>query len=64
MTNFRDVLHQNKNTIEIVARQNSHVNEDGHVTISKTDPWADENEWDAHYKELTEAEHGARIVAY
>ena len=64
MTTFRDVLRENKANIEAVARRNSQVNEDGYVTISKDDRWAHEYEWDAHYKELKDAEYGYSIAAH
>ena len=57
MTSFRDVLNQNRRNIEAVALRNTHVNEDGYATISKSDPWFYEDEWDTHYEELTKAEH-------
>jgi len=64
MTTFRDVLRENKANIEAVARRNSQVNEDGYVTISKDDRWTHEDEWDAHYKELKDAEYGYSIAAH
>ena len=39
MTTFRDVLKKNRANIETIAHCNTHVNEDGQVTISKNDPW-------------------------
>ena len=64
MTTFRDVLKKNRANIETIAHCNTHVNEDGQVTISKNDPWFYEDEWDSHYKELTNTEHRHRIAAY
>ena len=62
MTSFRDILKQNRSNIEAVALRNTHINEDGHATISKSDPWFHEDEWDSHYKELTKAEHGPSVA--
>ena len=64
MASFKNVLKQNRTNIEAVARHNTHINEDGYATISKNDPWVQEEEWDSHHEELTDTDNRSRMAAY
>lgn len=60
---FKDVLAKNRKNLEALAKENSHYNEDGDITISPDDPWFQEDEWDEYYKELTKSGKGNNVDA-
>jgi hypothetical protein len=47
-----DFIKQNKDRLYEAGRKNVKLNKDGKPTISRNDPWFDENEWDEHFRRL------------
>lgn len=47
--NLKEFIKQNKNKIYTIAEQNTIRNKKGQTTISKDDPWFNENEWDEYF---------------
>ena len=61
---FNEFVRKNKVALFSFAEKNTEYNAEGRAVISRDDPWFDEDEWDAHYKELVanEADLSARGV--
>jgi hypothetical protein len=49
LSNF---INQNKNRLYEEGRKNIKLNKDGKPTISKNDPWFEENEWDEYFHKM------------
>ena len=45
-------IKHNKKKLYEEGRQNVNLNKDGKPTISRDDPWFNENEWDEHFQGL------------
>lgn len=52
MSNFMEFLKLNDKEIKRVASENTIINFNGTVVISKNDIWRKETEWDIMYDEL------------
>jgi len=52
MENFKDFLAKNNEKIRRVVSENTVVNSNGTIVITKNDIWRTETEWDTMYKEL------------
>ncbi len=44
-----DFIQQNKDRLYKEGRRNTKLNNDNKPTISRRDPWFNENEWDDHF---------------
>lgn len=60
---FRDILNKNRNKLEAAAAKNSHYNKNGYATISKSDSWYYEDEWENDFKELNRTERRDYVAA-
>lgn len=49
---IKNFINQNKEKIYKAARQNTKFNAQGKATISKDDPWFQEDAWDEHFKRM------------
>ena len=49
---LKDFLDKNKEKIYSLAEQNTVRNSKGQTTISKSDPWFQEDEWDEHSRRM------------
>ena len=49
---IKNFINQNKEKIYKAARQNTKLNDQGKATISKDDPWFQEDKWDEHFKRM------------
>ena len=54
ITSLKNKIQENKEYLYKVAKENTKVNEAGFPTISKDDPWFYEDEWDEHYKRISD----------
>ncbi|MGI6605497.1 MAG: hypothetical protein ACOX2X_00315 [Peptococcia bacterium] len=46
---LKDFIKQNKEQIYALAKKNTKLNSNNQPTISKDDPWFNEDEWDQHF---------------
>jgi hypothetical protein len=49
---LQNFINQNKEKIYKEARQNTKLNAQGKATISKDDPWFQDDKWDEHFKRM------------
>lgn len=55
-SDFKQFIQDNKEKIYKIAEQNTTYNSDGQATISKDDPYFNEDEWEEHFRELDKVE--------
>ncbi|MHB1406779.1 MAG: hypothetical protein ACYCV0_14470 [Desulfitobacteriaceae bacterium] len=51
-TNFSDFITKKRDVINRIVKSNTQKNDAGLTIVPKDDPWREEEEWDAMYKDL------------